>query len=120
METWAHAQALFDLLGRVREDHDRIRNIVVIGINSFGWTMQNRGLDPTAVKPYLRLIGPSGAPREWNDPPSADRIEGSATEFCQVVTQTRNFLDTQLHVTGPVVQAWLSIAPWFAGSSCDL
>ena len=43
METWAHGQAAFDLLGRVRVEHDRIRNIAIMGVNTFGWTFANRG-----------------------------------------------------------------------------
>ena len=32
METWAHGQEVFDVLGADREEHDRIRNIVVLGL----------------------------------------------------------------------------------------
>ena len=34
METWAHAQELYDSLGVKRVNHDRIKNIVVIGNNT--------------------------------------------------------------------------------------
>ena len=35
METWAHAQELYDTLGVDRINEDRIKNIVVIGNNTF-------------------------------------------------------------------------------------
>ena len=43
METWAHGQEIFDQLGFERIDTDRIKNIVVIGVN-IGWTYINRNL----------------------------------------------------------------------------
>lgn len=115
METWSHGQAAFDLLGVEREDTDRIKNVAVLGVNTFGWTFINRGEEVPAPKPHIRLTGPSGAVWEWNDPSEAERVEGSAVEFCQVVTQTRNIGDTGLSVTGPVANRWMSVAQCFAG-----
>ena len=61
METWAHGQAVYDGLGHVRRDTDRIKNIAVLGINTFGWTFANRGLRVPAEVPAVRLTAPSGA-----------------------------------------------------------
>lgn len=115
METWAHMQAVYDILGRVRQDSDRIKNVAVIGINTFSWTFTNRGLAVPAEPPYIRLTGPSGAIWEWNQQGQEDRIEGSALEFCQVVTQVRNVADTSLKVVGETAISWMSIAQCFAG-----
>lgn len=115
METWAHGQAIYDLLGLTRQDTDRIRNIVVIGINTFGWTFSNHGLEVPTNKPYVRLTAPSGKIWEWNQSEQNNRIEGSAVEFCQVVTQVRNIADTNLHVEGKTATAWMSMAQCFAG-----
>ena len=68
METWAHGQAAFDLLGRVRVEHDRIRNIAIMGVNTFGWTFANRGRAVPSVKPHVRLQSPSGEWWTWNEP----------------------------------------------------
>ena len=38
METWAHSQAIYDTLGKIRKNKDRILNIVIIGNNTFNWT----------------------------------------------------------------------------------
>jgi uncharacterized protein (TIGR03084 family) len=115
METWAHGQAIYDLFGKLRVDTDRIKNIAVIGINTFGWTFTNRGLKPSGVRPTVRLNAPSGALWEWPQPDSDDLIEGSATEFCQVVAQSRNIADTSLKVVGETARAWMAIAQCFAG-----
>ena len=115
METWAHGQAIYDLLGKTRIDTDQIKNIVVIGINTFGWTFTNRGLPVPANRPDVRLTAPSGAIWEWMQSGETNLVEGSAVEFCQVVAQTRNIDDTKLRVVGETATAWMSIAQCFAG-----
>ena len=115
METWAHGQAVFDLLGIERMDRDRIKNIAVLGVNTLGWTFKNRGLEAPDPPPQVRLTAPSGAVWEWNAPNASDGVEGNATEFCQVVTQVRNVADTNLRVTGETTQRWMSLAQCFAG-----
>lgn len=115
METWAHGQAAYDLRGVERDDHDRIANIVVLGVNTYGWTFVNRGLEPPEPVPHLVLTAPSGAVWTYNAPRTDERIEGLAREFCQVVTQVRNIADTGLVVQGGNARRWMSIAQCFAG-----
>jgi uncharacterized protein (TIGR03084 family) len=115
METWSHAQAIYDLLGVVRKDTDRIKNIVIMGVNTFGWTFINRGEEVPEDMPYLKLTAPSGEIWEWNDPDPANSIEGTASDFCQVVTQCRNIGDTSLKVTGDTATTWMAKAQCFAG-----
>jgi uncharacterized protein (TIGR03084 family) len=115
MEVWAHGQAIFDALGIERVEHDRLRNIAVMGVNTFGWTFKVNRRDVPALKPYVRLTSPSGALWEWNEPSTVERVEGSAVEFCRVVTQTRNLLDTSLEVTGDIARQWMASAQCFAG-----
>jgi uncharacterized protein (TIGR03084 family) len=115
METWAHGQAIYDLLGKTRDDTDRIKNIAVIGINTFGWSFTNRHLPVPAKQPYVRLTAPSGVLWEWHEPDRDNLIEGSGVEFCQVVTQVRNIADTRLKVVGETAAFWMSIAQCFAG-----
>jgi len=115
METWAHGQAVYDLLGLERVEHDRLRNIAVMGVNTYGWTFKVHRRDEPADKPYVRLTSPSRATWEWNDAAAASRIEGSAVDFCRVVTQTRNVRDTPLLVVGESARQWMEIAQCFAG-----
>ncbi|HEX4873698.1 MAG TPA: TIGR03084 family metal-binding protein [Sphingorhabdus sp.] len=117
MESWAHAQAVYDALGADRVDADRIGNIVRLGVNTYGWTFKNRKEEPPGPMPRLKLAAPSGAVWEYGE--GEDLIEGSASEFCQVVTQCRNIGDTSLKVSGPVATRWMAIAQCFAGPPQD-
>jgi len=78
METWAHGQDIYDLLEQPRTHTDRIKNIAVIGVRTFGWTFANRGEAVPKDVPYVRLTAPSGDIWEWNEPSAASRVEGSA------------------------------------------
>ena len=119
MEVWAHGQDIYDLLRRSRMPQDRIRAIADLGVRTFGFTFANRGLQPPGIKPHVRLAAPSGAIWEWNSPDDHNRITGSAVEFCQVVTQGRNILDTRLEVVGDAAQRWMAIAQCFAQAPVD-
>ncbi|MGR3761774.1 TIGR03084 family metal-binding protein [Roseobacteraceae bacterium NS-SX3] len=115
METWAHGQEVFDVLGLEREEHDRIRNIAHLGVVTYGWTFRNRGLEPPEPAPYVRLTAPSGAVWEWNTPQEGNAVHGSAVEFARVVTQVRNVADTALEIAGENATRWMEAAQCFAG-----
>jgi len=117
METWAHGQAIADELGIVRAEDDRIRNIVVLGVNTFGWSFTVRGATVPQTQPALRLTAPSGETWEYGDADSSDCITGTAHEFAQVVTQTRNIVDTGLTVEGEIAAEWMRNAQCFAGAA---
>ncbi len=117
METWAHGQAVYDVLGFERIDTDRIGNIVRLGVNTYGFTWKNRRMEPPGPMPRLHLSAPSGAVWEYGE--GEDFITGSATEFCQVVTQCRNIADTSLKVSGDVAHQWMAVAQCFAGPPRD-
>jgi len=119
METWAHGQEIFDLMGVDRTFSDRIENVAQIGVRTYGWTFGNRQREIPGPPPYVRLVAPSGAIWEWNDADQPDSVKGRAVDFCQVVTQVRNIADTALEVRGPVATEWMSIAQCFAGGPVD-
>ena len=119
METWAHGQDIYDLLRRPRDHFDRLANICVLGCRTFEWTFRNRGLEPPAPMPCVRLALPSGAPWSHGEESRTDRIEGSAVDFCRVVTQGRNIADVALAVAGEPARAWMAIAQCFAGPPVD-
>lgn len=119
METWAHGQEIYDLVGATREPTDRLKHIATIGVKTFGWTFVNRQLEPPGPPPYVRLVAPSGEIWEWNDPSDSERVEGTALDFCLAVTQTRHHTDTGLSVTGDVAHQWMEIAQCFAGGAVD-
>jgi len=115
MEVWAHALAVFDLIGTDRIESDRIKNVVVLGINAFGWTHQVHSLSTPENMPYVRLISPSGEQWEFGEESASEIIEGHATDFAKVVTQTRNIADTNLVVSGKDANIWMQHAQCFAG-----
>lgn len=115
METWAHGQAIYDELGRVRGNTDRLHNIIVLGINTFGWTFKVRGETAPEQMPYVELVAPSGTLWTFGEENSASCITGLAEEFAQVVTQTRHVEDTGLSYKGEDAKRWLYNAQCFAG-----
>lgn len=115
METWAHGQEVFDVLGKVRVESDRIRNIAHLGVNTYGWAFANRKLPVPDPAPYVRLTGPSGAVWEWNPPQEDNAVTGDAVEFAQVVAQVRSIADTSLVTKGATARQWMEIAQCFAG-----
>ncbi len=117
MEHWAHAQAIFDVLGFERENQDRLKNVAHIGVTTFSWSFRVRGETPPSPKPFVKLTAPSGDIWTWNEDQADNRIEGSAEHFCQTVTQCRNILDTDLLLTGETASDWMSNAQCFAGAA---
>lgn len=116
METWAHGQDVYDMLHQPRVATDRIRNIATLGVNTYGWSFQVHGQEPPGPAPHVRLTAPSGAVWTWNEPDQDNRIEGTALDFCQVVTQGRHIDEVDLQITGEAAQQWMAIAQCFAGA----
>ncbi|MFL2785648.1 MAG: TIGR03084 family metal-binding protein [Paracoccaceae bacterium] len=114
METWAHGMEIFDALGVAREEQDRVLNIVILGVNTFGWSHKVHGLDVPATMPHLCLLAPSGEIWEFGEK-GAGGISGAAVDFAAVVTQTRALADTALEVEGDVAITWMANAQCFAG-----
>ena len=115
METWAHGQEVFDVLGIIRPAHDRIRNICHLGVATFGWSFENRHIPIPEHTPYVCLTAPSGKLWEWNAPNTTHSITGTALAFAEVVTQVRNIEDTNIIARGEIANQWMAIAQCFAG-----
>jgi uncharacterized protein (TIGR03084 family) len=117
METWAHGQDIADCLGVSRPPTGRLRHVAEIGIRALAFCFSSRGLAVPPEPVYIELIRPD-APAQtwtWGPPDAVNRVTGDALDFCQVVTQRRNVVDTGLTVTGDVATAWIAIAQAFAG-----
>ena len=113
METWAHGHEVFDQLGVNRQDTDRIRNIVILGVNTFGWSHKVQGLDMPEQMPLLRLTAPSGELWEFGE--DADNmIEGAATAFAQVDPGPQHCRHRPEGYR-PVAARWMATAQCFAG-----
>jgi uncharacterized protein (TIGR03084 family) len=115
METWAHGQDVADALGLVRVPTDRLRHVAHLGVQArpFSYLVRSRDVPSSPVR--VELTGPSGQRWEWGADDAADVVRGSALDFCLVVTQRRNVVDTVLSVQGDGAVEWLAIAQAFAG-----
>ncbi|TNC29521.1 TIGR03084 family metal-binding protein [Amycolatopsis alkalitolerans] len=116
METWAHGQDVADALGVDREPTDRLRHIAHLGVRTTAFSFSVNGRPVPAAPIRVEVDAPSGDRWTWGPARAADRVTGSALDFCLVVTQRRHLDDTALEVTGPVAAEWLSIAQTFAGA----
>jgi len=117
METWAHAQDVFDTLRKKRTNSASLRHVAHIGVTTFDWSFSARKLKVPGIKPRIELTGLAGEKWEWGVAHASERVWGSAEDFCLVVTQRRNVADTGLKWQGENVAKWLTIAQAFAGAA---
>ncbi len=119
MECWAHGQDVADTVGVERQPTDRILHVARLGVITRGWTYKNRRLEMPDVPVGVVLDAPSGERWDLGDADAEQRIEGSANDFCLVVTQRRHIDDTALTVTGDAARDWMRKAQVFAGPATD-
>jgi uncharacterized protein (TIGR03084 family) len=115
METWAHGQDIVDGLGIDRVPTDRLRHVAHLGVRTRQFSSSVRGEQPRPEPVHVALTSPSGESWTWDDPAASDRIEGSALDFCLLVTQRRHRDQLDLTVTGEAAEQWMSNAQVFAG-----
>jgi uncharacterized protein (TIGR03084 family) len=115
METWAHGQDVADALGVSRTPTARLRNIAHIGVRTRDYAYLVNDRTPPAQPFRIELIAPDGDAWTWGPDDAADRLTGSALDFCLLVTQRRNPADLDLVAVGQDVNDWLGIAQAFAG-----
>lgn len=114
METWAHGLDVADALGVSRAPTDRLFHVAELGVRTFRFAYENRGLEAPADRVRVALRGTTGNLRVWNDE-CANSVTGPVEDFCMVITQRRNLADTHLFIEGPIATEWMSIAQVFAG-----
>ena len=115
MDTWAHGQDIVDALGVDRQPTNRLFHIAELGIRTFRFSFENRGVEVPEERVRVALRGPTGTVRVWNDE-SSNSVTGPLEDFCLVVTQRRHLDDTHLVLEGPIAEEWMQIAQAFAGS----
>lgn len=119
METWAHGQDIWDVLGRTRGVSPGLRHIAHLGVTTYGWTFVNRQLPVPQPAPYVDLVAPDGSHWTWGEPSTSDCVTGPALDFALLVTQRRHRDDTSLRWSGDGAEQWTAIAQCFAGSPAD-
>ncbi len=115
METWAHGQDVLDTMGIARVPTARMRHVADLGIRALRYAYTVNGLPVPAEPIRVELAGPHDARWDWGPADAANRVSGTALDFCLLVTQRRHRDDTALEVTGAVARHWISIAQAFAG-----
>ena len=120
METWAHGLDVHDAAaaatGQSRpEPTDRIRHVAHLGVRTRDYAFSVQGEEPPADEFRVELTAPSGALWTWGPDDAAQRVTGSAYDFCLLVTQRVHRADTDLVAEGADAEHWLTIAQAFAG-----
>lgn len=115
METWAHGLDVADALGVTRIPTDRLRSIAHIGVRARDYAYIINNLTPPSEPFYVELRGPGGDIWSWGPPDAAQRVTGSAEDFCFLVTQRRPRSGLDVTAVGEDAQQWLGIAQAFAG-----
>lgn len=115
METWAHGLDVADALGVTRPATDRLRSIAHIGVRARDYAYIVNGLTPPSEQFYVELRGPGGDTWSWGPADAAQRVTGSAEDFCFLVTQRRAPAELDVTAVGEDAQHWLGIAQAFAG-----
>jgi uncharacterized protein (TIGR03084 family) len=120
METWAHGTDVADALGIARKPTDRLRHVAHLGVRARPFSYLVRGLEVPPGRIDVVLTSPSG--EVWTftagtsaAPEPAASVAGPALDFCLVVTQRRNLVDTHLAVHGDLASEWMTLAQAFAG-----
>ncbi|BBZ46648.1 TIGR03084 family metal-binding protein [Mycobacterium parmense] len=115
METWAHGLDVADALGVSRPATDRLRSIAHLGVRTRDYAFSVNNLAAPAEPFLVELRGPGGATWSWGPPDAAQRVTGSAEDFCYLVTQRRPLSALGLVAEGDDARRWLEVAQAFAG-----
>jgi uncharacterized protein (TIGR03084 family) len=115
METWAHGFDVADAIGVKRPATARLRSIAHIGVRTRDFAFAINGLAAPADPFRVELRAPDGSTWEWGPQDAAQRVTGSAEDFCTLVTQRRPRAALDVTATGEDAQRWLTIAQAFAG-----
>jgi uncharacterized protein (TIGR03084 family) len=115
METWAHGLDVADTLGVDRPATARLRSIAHIGVRTRDFAFSINGLVPPADPFLVKLRAPDGSTWSWGPENAAQRVTGSALDFCMLVTQRRPRSALDVTAAGEDAERWLDIAQAFAG-----
>jgi uncharacterized protein (TIGR03084 family) len=115
METWAHGLDVADALGVRRLATNRLRSIAHLGVRTRDFAFAVNGLPPPATPFRVELRAPDGSSWTWGPEDAAQRVTGSAEDFCFLVTQRRAVASLEIAAVGDDAHQWLTIAQAFAG-----
>lgn len=114
METWAHAQDVYDALGLARPTNEGLGDIAHLGVRTRDFAYGINDVPPPTEEFRIELTDGEGAISTWGPPDAAGRVEGDLEEFVLLVTQRRSADDLNLRFEGEA-RTWATIAQAFAG-----
>ncbi|AQT82430.1 TIGR03084 family protein [Mycolicibacterium litorale] len=115
METWAHGLDVADALGVEIRPSSRLKSIAHLGVRTRDFAFSVHGL-PAPAEPFrVELTAPGGDLWTWGPEDAAQRVTGSALDFCFLVTQRRPRAELDVVAQGSDAERWLEIAQAFAG-----
>ena len=115
METWAHGLDVADALGAPPSASTRLKSIAHLGVRTRDFAYSVHGQTPPAEPFRVELTAPDGELWVWGPEDAAQRVTGSALDFCYLVTQRRARATLDLTTAGADAEHWLGIAQAFAG-----
>jgi uncharacterized protein (TIGR03084 family) len=115
METWAHGLDVADALGVTRTPTARLRSIAHIGVRTRDFAFVINEMAPPAEPFRVELRAPDGEVWTWGPADAAQRVTGSAEDFCLLVVQRRPLNELNVAAAGDDAAHWLTIAQAFAG-----
>lgn len=115
METWAHGLDIADALGVTTPPSPRLKQIAHLGVRTRDFAFTVHGLTPPTEPFRVELNAPGGDVWSWGPEDAAQRVSGSALDFCYLVTQRRPLAQLDVIADGADATKWLGIAQAFAG-----
>lgn len=117
MELWAHWVDIYDHFGIEPKANMRIKNILFLSWQSRPNAYRINGAELPDTPVYLALTLPDGSVWEKGDAGAENRITGSALDWALVSVKRRNWMDTELEITGGEARRYADFAQTFAGDA---
>lgn len=113
METWAHGLDVRTAVGVAAVDTDRLAHVAWLATRALPYAYSVAGRPPPDAPLRVELSLPSGAPWAFGPEAAADRITGSAGDYCRVFVHRRRAADTNLVIEGDAARAAIAVARAF-------
>jgi uncharacterized protein (TIGR03084 family) len=110
METWAHGLDVRAALRVAAIDTDRLAPIAWLSTRALPYAYSVAGVEVPAAALRVELTLPSGELWTFGPPDAADRITGSAGEYCRVFVRRMPVDATSLRAEGEAAASALAVA----------
>ena len=119
MELWAHSVDIYDQLGLPVHVEDRISHTLFLSwqARQFAYSINGAQVPDTPI--YLELVLPSGAVWSKGEPGAQNYIKGSALDWALTAIRRRNWMDTELEVSGEEARRYASFVQTYAKDADD-